>query len=55
MLLKSGYRHVYISRKFAIKNGFIPRDAAPGYYGYSGLVKTYPTTLGCPYLITSVY
>ena len=39
MLLKSGYRYVYISRKFAIKNGFIPRDAAPGHYGYSGLVK----------------
>ena len=39
MLLKSGYRHVYISRKFAIQNGFIPRDAAPGHYGYSGLVK----------------
>ncbi len=39
MLLKSGYRHVYISRKFAIQNGFIPRDAAPGHYGYTGLVK----------------
>lgn len=39
MLLKTGYRHVYISRKFAIKNGFIPRDAAPGHYGYSGIVK----------------
>ena len=39
MLLKSGYRHVYISRKFAIKHGFIPRDAAPGHYGYGGLVK----------------
>jgi hypothetical protein len=39
MLLKSGYRHVYVSRKFAIKHGFIPRDAAPGYYGYGGLVN----------------
>ncbi|KAH9945863.1 uncharacterized protein BXZ73DRAFT_36856 [Epithele typhae] len=39
MLLKSGYRHVYISRKFAIKHGFIPRDAAPGHYGYGGLVN----------------
>lgn len=39
MLLKSGYRHVYISRKFAIQHGFIPADAAPGHYGYGGLVK----------------
>ena len=39
MLLKSGYRHVYISRKFAIKHGFIPHDAAPGHYGYGGLVN----------------
>jgi len=47
MLLKSGYRHVYISRKFAIKHGFIPPDAAPGNYGYGGLVNigTYPITL----------
>jgi len=39
MLLKSGYRHVYISRKFALKHGFIPQDAAPGPYGYGGLVN----------------
>lgn len=39
MLLKNGYRHVYMSRKFAIRNGFIPKDAALGHYGYSGLVK----------------
>lgn len=39
MLLKNGYRHVYISRKFALKHGFIPGDAAPGHYGYGGLVK----------------
>ncbi|KAL0946739.1 hypothetical protein HGRIS_012918 [Hohenbuehelia grisea] len=39
MLLKSGYRHVYISRKFALKHGFIPDDAAPGHYGYGGLVN----------------
>lgn len=47
MLLKSGYRHVYISRKFATENGFIPKDAAPGHYGYSGLVNigTWPITL----------
>ncbi|RPD66394.1 hypothetical protein L226DRAFT_550369 [Lentinus tigrinus ALCF2SS1-7] len=57
MLLKSGYRHVYISRKFAIKNGFIPRDAAPGYYGYSGLVNLgkWPITVGRTRTTHSVY
>ncbi|KAL0577947.1 hypothetical protein V5O48_004054 [Marasmius crinis-equi] len=47
MLLKSGYRHVYISRKFALEHGFIPNDAAPGHYGYGGLVNlgTWPITL----------
>ncbi|KAJ8078971.1 hypothetical protein PM082_013255 [Marasmius tenuissimus] len=47
MLLKSGYRHVYISRKFALEHGFIPADAAPGHYGYGGLVNlgTWPVTL----------
>lgn len=39
MLLKSGYRHVYISRAFAKRHGFIPKDAQPGLYGYGGLVK----------------
>ncbi|KDQ60923.1 hypothetical protein JAAARDRAFT_55657 [Jaapia argillacea MUCL 33604] len=48
MLLKNGYRHVYISRKFALKHGFIPRDAAPGYYGYGGLINIgkWPITVG---------
>ncbi|KAH7888821.1 hypothetical protein F5I97DRAFT_1965655 [Phlebopus sp. FC_14] len=47
MLLKKGYRHVYISRKFALKHGFIPADAAPGHYGYGGLVNLgkWPITL----------
>ncbi|TFK62536.1 hypothetical protein BDN72DRAFT_964475 [Pluteus cervinus] len=47
MLLKSGYRHVYVSRKFAIKHGFIPSDSAPGQYGYAGLVSigTWPITV----------
>lgn len=47
MLLKVGHRHVYISRKFAIKHGFIPKDAAPGHYGYGGLVNIgiWPITL----------
>ncbi|CED82625.1 hypothetical protein [Phaffia rhodozyma] len=39
MLLKAGYRHVYISRAFAQQNGFIPNDATPGWYGYGGLVN----------------
>ncbi|PSR83066.1 hypothetical protein PHLCEN_2v5870 [Hermanssonia centrifuga] len=48
MLLKNGYRHVYISRKFALKNGFIPADAAPGHYGYGGLVNlgSWPIKVG---------
>ncbi|KAF7304995.1 hypothetical protein MKEN_01214200 [Mycena kentingensis (nom. inval.)] len=47
MLLKSGYRHVYISRKFAQANGFIPADTEGGKYGYVGLVNigTWPITL----------
>ena len=47
MLLKIGYRHVYISRKFALKHGFIPGDAVPGLYGYGGLVNLgkWPITL----------
>lgn len=42
MLLKNGYRHVYMSRKFAVKHGFVPKDASLGYYGYSGLIKYVP-------------
>ncbi|TEB25917.1 hypothetical protein FA13DRAFT_1636768 [Coprinellus micaceus] len=38
MLLKMGHKHVYMSRKFAIKHGFIPPDSAPGNYGYGGIV-----------------
>ncbi|KIY65282.1 hypothetical protein CYLTODRAFT_400654 [Cylindrobasidium torrendii FP15055 ss-10] len=47
MLLKSGYRHVYIRREFAIVNGFIAADSAPGYGGYTGLVNIgqWPITL----------
>ena len=47
MLLKPGYRHVYMSRKFAIKHSFLPIDAAPGNYGYGGLITIgkWPITL----------
>ncbi|PCH37871.1 hypothetical protein WOLCODRAFT_114360 [Wolfiporia cocos MD-104 SS10] len=57
MLLKSGYRHVYISRKFAIAHGFIPADAAPGHYGYGGLVNIgkWPVTVGRTKTTHSVY
>ena len=36
-----------MSRKFALKHKFIPPDAAPGYYGYGGLVNLglWPITL----------
>ncbi|KAG8746907.1 hypothetical protein FRC10_003078 [Ceratobasidium sp. 414] len=48
MLLKKGYRHVYVSRTFAKRHGFIPRDATPGLYGFNGLVHIgrWPITLG---------
>lgn len=38
---------MYISRKFALQHGFIPADAAPGHYGYGGLVNLgkWPITL----------
>jgi len=57
MLLRSGYRHVYISRKFAIQHGFIPSDAAPGHYGYGGLVNIgkWPITVGRTKTTHSVY
>ncbi|TCD66004.1 hypothetical protein EIP91_001904 [Steccherinum ochraceum] len=57
MLLRSGYRHVYISRKFALKHGFIPSDAAPGHYGYGGLVNigTWPVTVGKTKTMHTVY
>ena len=43
MLLKNGHRHVYMSRKFAVRHGFVPKDASLGYYGYGGLVKYVPS------------
>jgi len=57
MLLKAGYRHVYISRKFATRHGFIPQDAAPGQYGYSGLVNIgkWPITVGKTKTTHAVY
>jgi hypothetical protein len=47
MLLKEGHRHVYVSRKFALKHKIIPDDSGLGRHGYSGLVNigSWPITL----------
>lgn len=39
MMLKEGYRHVYVSRSFALDHGFIPADTTPGTYGYNGITN----------------
>lgn len=39
MMLKAGYRHVYVSRSFALDHGFIPVDTTPGTYGYNGITN----------------
>lgn len=39
MMLKGGYRHVYVSRGFALDHGFIPADTQPGTYGYNGITN----------------
>lgn len=39
MMLKSGYRHVYVSRSFALTHGFIPKDTTPGTYGFNGITN----------------
>jgi len=39
MLLKKGYRHVYMSRNFARQYNLVPPDLMPGLHGYGGLVK----------------
>jgi len=57
MLLKNGYRHVYLSRSFAKSHGFIPRDAQPGLYGFNGLVQIgkWPVTVGSTTTTHDVY
>jgi hypothetical protein len=35
--MKSGHRACYMSRAFAQQHNFIPKDAAPGFYGFSGI------------------
>nr|ODN85427.1 hypothetical protein L203_05043 [Cryptococcus depauperatus CBS 7841] len=46
MLLKSGYKHVYISRKFALKHKLIDKKSLKS--GYSGLlsISSIPITVG---------
>lgn len=39
MLMKKGYRHVYMSRHFAKRHGLVPPEVVPGWMGYGGLVK----------------
>ena len=45
MLLKKGYRHVYMSRSFARQFNLVPPDLMPGLHGYGGLVKCVNTVL----------
>ncbi|GAA5950250.1 hypothetical protein JCM3765_004254 [Sporobolomyces pararoseus] len=39
MMMKSGHRACYMSRAFAQQHNFIPQDAAPGFYGFSGITN----------------
>lgn len=51
--MKSGHRACYMSRAFAQQHGFIPKDAAPGFYGFSGITNlgTWPIKVShCPSL-----
>jgi hypothetical protein len=45
--MKSGHRACYMSRAFAQQNNFIPKDAAPGFYRFSGITNlgTWPITV----------
>ncbi|GAA5868567.1 hypothetical protein JCM8547_003189 [Rhodosporidiobolus lusitaniae] len=48
MMMKSGHRACYMSRAFAQQHNFIPQDAAPGFYGFSGITNlgTWPIKVG---------
>lgn len=37
--MKAGHRACYMSRAFAQQHAFIPKDAAPGFYGFSGITN----------------
>lgn len=57
MLLKKGYRHVYMSRHFAKRHGLVPPNVEPGWMGYGGLVNMgqIPITLGTKTTTHTVY
>lgn len=40
MLLKKGYRHVYMSRHFARRNGLVPNEVMPGWVSFISLIFT---------------
>jgi hypothetical protein len=46
--MKEGHRHCYMAREFALQHGFIPKDAAPGFYGFSGITNlgSWPIKVG---------
>ena len=46
--MKSGHRQCYMSRAFAQQHNFIPKDAAPGFYGFSGITNlgSWPIKVG---------
>ncbi|KAK4058519.1 hypothetical protein OIO90_000681 [Microbotryomycetes sp. JL221] len=46
--MKAGHRACYMSRAFAQQHNFIPKDAAPGFYGFSGITNlgTWPIKIG---------
>ncbi|KAL8276291.1 hypothetical protein RQP46_011319 [Phenoliferia psychrophenolica] len=48
MMMKAGHRACYMSRAFAQQHAFIPKDAAPGFYGFSGITNlgTWPIKVG---------
>lgn len=48
MMMKEGHRHCYMAREFALQHGFIPKDAAPGFYGFSGITNlgSWPIKVG---------
>lgn len=48
MMMKPGHRHCYMAREFALQHGFIPKDAAPGFYGFSGITNlgSWPIRVG---------
>ncbi|KDN53356.1 hypothetical protein K437DRAFT_253048 [Tilletiaria anomala UBC 951] len=57
MMLKEGYRHVYVSRSFALAHGFIPKDTRPGSYGFNGITNLgkWPVQIGSKAVSCVIY